>query len=146
MDHERDWQSPLGQRWAQVTLWTLGALWAARSLQSFSNPNFYSPGSVADWFAVASVSIALGLLPVGVWILLQRSNLEPLPVRSLSLAAMVTAGTAAVANVVEDGFGVSGQERPSSPVLSGRSSCYWWPRPGSLYAVLAFLLLYPLPR
>nr|MBA2336807.1 hypothetical protein [Acidimicrobiia bacterium] len=74
---------------------------------SFSNPNFYSPGSVADWFAVASVSIALGLLPVGVWILLQRSNLGPLPVRSLSLASMVTAGTAAVANVVEDGFGVS---------------------------------------
>lgn len=54
-----------------------------------------------------SVSIALGLLPVSVWILLQRSDLEPLPVRSLSLASMVTAGTAAVANVVEDGFGVS---------------------------------------
>lgn len=88
-------------------LWLLGAAWAARSLQSLSDPDFKSPNSAADWFAVTSFSAAFGLLPVGVWILLHRSLVGPVSVRVLSVAAVVTAGSAAVANVVEDGFGVS---------------------------------------
>jgi len=94
-------------RWVQAALWLLGGLWAARSLQSFSDPDFTSPGSVGDWFAVASISAALGLLPVGVAILLHGSGLGPWTVRSLSLASVVTACTAALANVLEDGFGIS---------------------------------------
>ena len=95
------------QPWTQGVLWLLGAVWAARSLQSFLDPNFTSPNSAADWFAVISFSVAFALLPVGIWILLHRSHLKPVSVRVLSVAAVVTAGSAAVANVVEDGFGVS---------------------------------------
>lgn len=58
-------------------------------------------------FAVVSLSVALGLLPVGVAILLRGSRLGTWPVRSLGLASVVSAGTAAVANIVEDGFGAS---------------------------------------
>ncbi len=101
-------RSAPAQPWTQGVLWLLGALWAARSLQSFSDPDFTSPNSAADWFAVTSFSAAFGLLPVGVWILLHRSRVGPVSVRVLSVAAVVTAGSAAVANVVEDGFGVSG--------------------------------------
>ncbi len=56
---------------------------------------------------MVSLSIALGLLPVGVGILLKHTNLGPLSVRSLSVASIATAGTAAMSNIVEDGFGAS---------------------------------------
>jgi hypothetical protein len=91
-----------------VLLWLLGLLWAARSLQSFTDPDFRSPGSAADWFAVGSLSLALLLLPVGGWILLERSTIGLGAARLLSLAVGLAADTAAVANLVEDGFGVSG--------------------------------------
>jgi hypothetical protein len=88
-------------------LWLLGLLWAARSLQSFTDPDFTSPGSAADWFAVLSLSVALLLLPAGVWILLERSTIGLGAARLLSLAVGMAADTAAVANLGEDGFGIS---------------------------------------
>jgi hypothetical protein len=91
-----------------VLLWLLGLLWAARSLQSFTDPDFTSPGSAADWLAVGSLSLALLLLPVGVWIMLERSTIGLGAARLLSLTVGLAADTAAVANLVEDGFGVSG--------------------------------------
>lgn len=42
----------------------VGVVWCVRSLQSFAEPDYWDPVSVADWFAVLSFSAALFALAV----------------------------------------------------------------------------------
>jgi len=84
----------------------VGALWAVRSLQSFTEPNFTDPDSASDWWAVVSFSLALALLPVGMALLVGQSQRVNRTSSVLLVLAALGAVTAAIANVVEDGLGV----------------------------------------
>lgn len=89
------------------TLFVLvGVLWAVRSMQSFTEPNFTDPESASDWWAVVSVSLALALLPAGMALLVGLSQPGKRPTSVLLVLAALGAVTAAIANVVEDGLGV----------------------------------------
>lgn len=83
----------------------LGLLWAARSLQSFADPDFADPSTAADWFAVLSLSIALVLLPAGLFFLVELQPSRRVT-HALVLVAAVAALVAGVSNVVETGGGV----------------------------------------
>lgn len=84
----------------------LGVLWAVRSIQSFADPDFTDPESIADWWAVASISFALLLLPVGVVGLVGIQNGVRRTTRVLVPVIAVAATSAALANLIEDGGGV----------------------------------------
>jgi hypothetical protein len=89
------------------TLFVLvGVLWAVRSLQSFTEPNFTDPESASDWLAVVTVSLALALLPASMASLVGLSQRDNRTSRVLLVIAALGALTAAIANVFEDGLGV----------------------------------------
>jgi len=89
------------------TLFALvGVLWAVRSLQSFTEPNFTDPESASDWWAVVSFSLALALLPAGMALLVHLSGRGNRTSRVLLVTAALGAVTAAIANAIEDGLGV----------------------------------------
>jgi hypothetical protein len=84
----------------------VGVLWAVRSLQSFTEPNFTDPESASDWWAVVSVSLALALLPAGMVLLVGLSQPVNRTLGVLLVLAALGSATAAIANVVEGGLGV----------------------------------------
>lgn len=84
----------------------VGVLWAVRSLQSFTEPNFTDPDSASDWWAVVSVSLALALLPAAMAFLVALGHRRERTSRVLLVMAALGAVTASTANVVEDGLGV----------------------------------------
>lgn len=84
----------------------LGVLWAVRSLQSFTDPNFTDPAGASDWLAVVGVSLGLALLPVGLVLLLGLSRCGGRISRVLLVIAALGAVVAAIANFVEVGLGV----------------------------------------
>ena len=84
----------------------VGVLWATRSLQAFTEPNFTDPGSVADWWAVVSFSLALAVLPAGLTLLVRLSGRGGRTSRVLLVGVALGTVSAAFANVIEDGMGV----------------------------------------
>lgn len=89
----------------------LGLLWAGRSLHSFAEPNFTDPQTVADWWAVVSLSLALALLPAGVHYAVGLQ--EPSATRRILVALIGAAAvTAAVSNLLEDAAGVDWAATP----------------------------------
>jgi hypothetical protein len=84
----------------------LGAVWAMRSLQSFTEPNFTDPESAADWWAVISVSLGLALLSAGIVVLVGSVQHGNRFSGVFSVLAALGAVTAATANLIEDGLGV----------------------------------------
>jgi len=84
----------------------LGGLWAVRSLQSFADPNFTSPESTSDWWAVISFSLCWILLPAGLALLVRLTQRGGRTTYALLVIGAVAAVTAAIANFVEDGMGV----------------------------------------
>ena len=83
--------------------WIIGAVWFARSAQSFTHPAFTDPQSAWDWCAVVSYSVALPALAVGL-VVLARLVGGRIPLIA-SLVAATGATIAAVGNVIEDGLG-----------------------------------------
>jgi hypothetical protein len=79
----------------------LGAVWAFRSLQSFSDPDFTHPDSVNDWLAVVSPSVGAVLL-AGALLSLPASGAGRWLLRLVAVAALVVG----VSNFAEDGLGV----------------------------------------
>lgn len=89
------------------TLFVLvGMLWAMRSLQSFTEPNFTDPESASDWWAVVSISLALALLAAGIALLVGLSQPGNRTSSVLLVLAALGAVAAAISNIVEDGLGV----------------------------------------
>jgi hypothetical protein len=84
----------------------LGALWFSRSMQSYGNPHFTHPSTPADWSAVASFSLALVLVPVGLHVLLGLAEGVGTRTRILSAASGVAAVAAGVGRFLDDGIGV----------------------------------------
>jgi len=84
----------------------LGVLWAARSLQSFAEPNFTDPESAYDWWAVVSFSLAFALLPAGLAMLVRLTRRGGRTSLVLLGIAALGAVTTAIANLIEDGMGV----------------------------------------
>lgn len=85
----------------------MGLAWAGRTILGFARPQYYDPVTPVDFAAVWSYSLALGLLALGVPLLARDAHAGRLSM----VAAIVTgsaAGIAAVANGIEDGFGVAG--------------------------------------
>lgn len=85
----------------------LGALWFSRSMQSYGNPNFTHPTSTADWSAVATFSLALAVVPVGLHVLLGLAEGVGTRTRIVSAGTAVAAVAAGVGRVLDDGFGVA---------------------------------------
>jgi hypothetical protein len=80
---------------------TVGLFWAFRSLQSFSDPNFYDSHNLNDWVALLTFSLAWWLLAPAL-LLLPQPHTARWPAR-LAAAAAVVVG---LANVIEDGLQV----------------------------------------
>ncbi len=83
----------------------MALLWASRSLQTFSEPNFTDPQTIGDWWAVVSLSLALALLAPAVRFLVALQ--EATAVRRILVTLVGAAAvTVAVANLVKDWTGV----------------------------------------
>ncbi len=76
-----------------------GVLWAFRSVQGFTDPDFTDPGTLNDWVAVLSLSAAMLLLAAALTALPGHGLRRSLPV--LAAGAAVVAGAA---NLAEDGL------------------------------------------
>lgn len=88
---------------ARATFVAVGVVWAFRSLQSFSDPQFTDPQNLNDWVAVLALSLAMWLLAPALLVLPQPTAAR-WPARFAAAAAVVVG----LANLVEDGFGVEG--------------------------------------
>ena len=90
----------------RVVFVLLGAVWAVRSVQSFSDPDFTDPGTVSDWVAVLLVTVGLALLPIALVFLTAVTGRRERAVRWLVPITAVGATVAAIANLAEDGLGI----------------------------------------
>ena len=79
----------------------VGLFWVFRSLQSFSDPNFYDPQNLNDWVAVLTYSVGMWLLAPAL-LLLPQNAFARWPARFAAAAAVVLGLT----NVIEDGLQV----------------------------------------
>lgn len=92
-------------RWVVALL--VADAWALRSLLGFADPAFYHPVNAIDFAAVYLYSMALALQPLSLALLYALSGRR----RSVGiLAAILTVAAVltAIANVLEDGFGLKG--------------------------------------
>jgi hypothetical protein len=78
-----------------------GLVWAFRSLQSFTDPQFTDPQSLNDWAAVLALSLAMWLLVPALLVLPQ-----PSVARWAARFAAAAAAVVGLANLAEDGFDV----------------------------------------
>ena len=76
-----------------------------RSLQSFADPEYTDPGTVSDWFAVFSFSVALLATAVALP-LLARSTGGGQAVLRVSLIPATGAAIAGLGNIIEDALQV----------------------------------------
>jgi len=95
---ERVGHSAMRRTWLFIAV---GLFWAFRSLQSFSDPNFYDPDNLNDWLALGTYSVAMWLLAPAI-LLLPQAPAARWPARLAAAAAVVVGLT----NVIEDGLGV----------------------------------------
>ena len=83
----------------------MGVAVAGRTLLEFAQPQYYDPVTTLDYVAVWSYSLALGLLAIAIPLLARDAHAG----RLAMVAAIVSgsaAGSAAVANGIQDGIGV----------------------------------------
>lgn len=79
----------------------VGLVWAFRSLQAFSDPQFTDPQNFNDWVAVVTLSLATWLLAPALLALPQPPHAR-WPAGTAAVAAVVVG----LANLLEDGLGV----------------------------------------
>ena len=78
----------------------VGVVWCARSLQSFTDPEYMDPATASDWFAVLSFSAALFALAFALPMFAQLTGGRV--VFRVSLIPAVGAALAGLSNLVED--------------------------------------------
>ena len=87
--------------------WLLtGLAWASRSVIAFTPTNYQDPGTILDWGAVWSYTLALLLLAPSVLLLGRLA--ESRSVDAVAAVTAIAAIVAGVANLLEDGLGMKG--------------------------------------
>ena len=84
---------------------SIGLAWAYRSALELGRPNYVAPVELADWLAVVSFSVGLGLLGAAARLLADLAG-RSRPIVALSWIVIIAAVVAATANFIEDGLAV----------------------------------------
>ena len=93
---------PIVLHMSRAALFTfVGVAWCVRSLQSFADPEYTDPGTVSDWFAVLSFSVALFAVAFALPLLAQYTGGGRAVVR-VSLIPAAGAAIAGLSNILED--------------------------------------------